>query len=358
VEKNARSLLIGSIEPFSGKSGTIVGLAHQLRERGLTVSYGKPVGTCPSPGETGIVDEDVEFIRELLRLPPARCRTPLVYADATGIRKRLQGKDDRDYGKALVPHLEGIEGDIVLIEGAGTLREGSVFALGMAEMARLLDAPVLLVVRYTSPSLVDGILEAGRELADSLLGVVIGDIPDEGIEEVQSTWQPYLHSRGIEVLGTLPASKLLRSVRVGEIVHLLNARVLCRPDRLDWMVESLAIGAMNVNAALEYFRKGENMAVITGGDRTDLQFAALETSTSCLILTGNISPDPSLSRRAEDLEVPILSVNLDTLTAVEIVGRAFGKVRLQEPIKVDCIRRLMEEYFRVDRLLEKLALFP
>jgi uncharacterized protein len=356
VSNTAQPLLIGSIEPFSGKSGTIVGLAHQLREKGVTVSYGKPIGTCPNLGEAGIVDEDVEFLLELLELSPDQVRSPLVYLDDPSVRKRLQGKDDRDYERELVPYLQGIGGDIVLIEGAGTLWEGSIFHLAMARMARILQAPVLLVARYTSSLPIDGLLKAKEELGDALLGVVISDVPGENWEEVRSIALPYLQSKGIEVLGLLPASKLLRSVSVREIVHMLEARVLCRPDRLDWMVESLAIGAMNVNAALEYFRKGENMAVITGGDRTDLQLAALETSTSCLILTGHISPDPMILGRAEDLEVPILSVNLDTLTTVEIVDQAFGKVRLQEQVKVDCIRQLMDEYFQVDRLLEKLSI--
>ncbi|MFN9672772.1 MAG: hypothetical protein ACK552_09400, partial [Microcystis sp.] len=66
-------------------------------------------------------------------------------------------------------------------------------------------------------------------------------------------------------------------------------------------------------------------------------------------------PDPLILGRAEDLEVPILSVNLDTLTTVEIVDQAFGKIRLQEQVKVDGIRELMEEYFQIDRLLEKLT---
>jgi BioD-like phosphotransacetylase family protein len=132
--------------------------------------------------------------------------------------------------------------------------------------------------------------------------------------------------------------------------------VLCRPDRLDLMVESLTIGAMNVNAALEYFRRGSHKAVVTGGDRTDLQLAALETSTSCLILTGHLSPQPLIVSRAEDLEVPILAVDLDTLATVEIVDRAFGSVRLQEQIKVECIQQLMEQHFDRDRLLQMLAI--
>jgi BioD-like phosphotransacetylase family protein len=355
VANTAKSLLIGSIEPFSGKSGTIVGLAHQLREKGLTVSYGKPIGTCPSQVDRQIVDEDVEFIRHLLALSPDQVRAPLLYLDAESVRKRLEGKDDRDYEKALLSYLDGVDSDIVLIEGAGTIWEGSLFNLSMTGMTKILDTPILLVTRYTSPLLVDGLLKAKQEFDRYLLGVVISDVPLDRREEVETLLVPYLKSQGIEVLGLLPESKLLRSVSVREIVHLLGAKVLCRQDRLDWMVESLAIGAMNVNAALEYFRQGENMAVITGGDRTDLQLAALETSTSCLILTGHISPDPLILSRAEDVEVPILSVNLDTLSTVEIVDRAFGKVRLQEQVKVDCIQRLMGEYFQIDRLWEKLG---
>jgi BioD-like phosphotransacetylase family protein len=145
---------------------------------------------------------------------------------------------------------------------------------------------------------------------------------------------------------------------VAELVHQLKADVLCRSDRLDLMVESLSIGAMNVNSALKYFRARHNMAVITGGDRTDLQLAALETSTQCLILTGHIPPSKEIISRAEDLEIPILSVDLDTLTTVEIVDRAFGQVRVSEPIKFECICQMTDKHFDGDRLLTSLGLEP
>jgi uncharacterized protein len=356
VAKSAKSILICSLEPLSGKSGTVVGLAHLLRQKGLEISYGKPVGNCPGYVDQQLVDEDVEFIRQLLELSPEQLHLPLIYTDLDSVAKRLQGEDKQDYITILAGYLERVNSDITLLEGPGTLWEGSVFQLSMREMAKTLHTSIVLVTRYHSLLLADSLLKAKQELNNHLLGVVISDIPADHWDEVQSILKPYLEGQGVEVLGLLPASKLLRSISVREIVHLLEAKVLCRPDRLDWMVESLAIGAMNVNAALEYFRKGQNMAVITGGDRTDLQLAALETSTTCLILTGSISPDPLILSRAEDLEVPILSVNLDTLTTVEIVDQAFGKIRLQEQVKVDCIRQLMQEHFQIDRLLEKLTI--
>jgi hypothetical protein len=62
--------------------------------------------------------------------------------------------------------------------------------------------------------------------------------------------------------------------------------------------------------------------------------------------------------RAEDLEIPILSVDLDTLTTVEIIDRAFGQVRLHEPVKVQAINQMMAKHVNVDRLLAKLGLTP
>ena len=157
-------------------------------------------------------------------------------------------------------------------------------------------------------------------------------------------------------MGLIPQDRILNSISVREIAKRLNAEVLCCSEHLDWMVETLSIGAMNVNSALGYFRQRENMAVVTGGDRTELQMAALETSTHCLILTGRIPPKELIIERAESLEIPVLSVDTDTLTTVEVVDSAFGKVPLQEEIKVKQIKNLMKQHFDIDRLLKYLGL--
>ncbi|MEM8777791.1 MAG: phosphotransacetylase family protein [Cyanobacteria bacterium P01_G01_bin.49] len=356
MAQSAKYLLVGSIEAYSGKSGTILGLAHQLREKGLSLAYSKPIGTCLEDDQAQGKDADVTFVTQALGLKETHVRSPLVPLTEETIEKRLTGEDKTDYTQLLQQSLTGIDADIVILEGAGNLWEGSLFGLSISDAAKTLNAPVLLVARYHSSLVVDSLIKAKLGLGDRLVGVLINDIPREALEMVKTIVKPYLESQGVSVLGLLPSSRLLRSVSVREIAHQLKAQVLCRSDRLDLMVESLTIGAMNVNSALEYFRQGQNKAVVTGGDRTDLQLAALETSTSCLILTGHMAPQPLIISRAEDLEVPILSVDLDTLGTVEIVDQAFGKVRLQEKIKVTCIQELMTEVFEVDRLVQHLGL--
>lgn len=355
---SAKCLLIGSTEPNSGKSATILGIAHQLKEKGLDIAYGKPLGTCLSESETDMIEEDVRFVTEVLNLPSDRLRPTLLSLNAQTIQKRLSGEDNTDYRQSLeeYPQLSG--GQLLLLEGPGTLEEGNLFDLSVRQMADVIGASVLLVARFHSVLLVDTLLSAKERLGDCLLGVLVNDIPPDQWEATQTSVRPFLERQGIPVLGMLPRSSLLRSVSVRELVTQLKAEVVCRSDRLDLMVESLTIGAMNVNSALKYFRKGSNMAVVTGGDRTDIQLAALETSTQCLILTGQLPPQPFIISRAEDLEIPILSVDLDTLTTVEIIDHAFGQVRLHEPIKVQCIRQLMADYFDVDRLVTALGLEP
>ncbi|MGB3653494.1 MAG: phosphotransacetylase family protein [Rivularia sp. (in: cyanobacteria)] len=359
MPKSPKYLLIGSTEASSGKSATILGLSHHLHQAGLDIAYGKPLGKCLRESQDSLIEEDVEFITQSLNLSPSRVLPTLLALNETTLQQRLGGEDETDYAASLTSqYLQNNLGDLVLLEGSGNLSEGYLFDLSLMQIADALNAGVLLVFRYKSLLSIEALLSAKQMVGERLIGVVINDIPAEHLQAVDDTMRPFLEQQGIPVLGILPKSNLLRSITVRELVHQLNAEVLCCGDRLNLLVESLAIGAMNVNAAVKYFRKRQNMAVVTGGDRVEIQQAALETSTQCLILTGQLPPPPFILNRAQELEIPILSVDLDTLSTVEIIERAFGQVRVHEPIKVECIRHLMQEHFEINRLLSLMGLSP
>ncbi len=351
-------LLVGSTETYSGKSATILGLAHQLKARGVDIAYGKPLGTCLSPTDAG-VDEDMAFVVESLALAANRLYPPVAFQDTPTLARQMQSSGSPPYAQQLRAHFTPQGEDLILLEGpSGISTEGRLLDLSLAQVAASLEANVLLVTRCGSLRVVDALLYARDILGDRLVGVVLNDIAPDIMAQVEQVLTPFLDTQGITVLGALPSNPLLLSVSVAELVRQLQAEVLCRPDRLGLMVEMLKIGAMNVNSALEYFRKGHNMAVVTGSDRADIQLAALETSTQCLILTGHLPPPAEVLARAEELEIPILSVQLDTLTTVEIINRTFRQTRLNERAKVQCIREMMERYFDCDRLLAKIKARP
>ena len=355
MAKPAKYLVIGSLEAYSGKSAAIIGVTDQLARKGLDIGYGKPISGDSSNSATQ--DKDVSFLAETLGLAPDRILPTVLQLDGGETTlKRIRQVDTTDYLAQLQKVAAQQSGDLIILEGTGTLEDGRLFGLSIMEMADAIDASVLLVARYHSIQVLDGLLAAKLRLGNRLLGVILNDVNTSQFASIQDEVKPFLESKGIQVFGVLPSSTLLRSVTVAELAQQLKAEVLCRGDRLDLLVESLVIGAMNVSSALRYFRKRHNKAVVTGGDREDLQLAALETSTQCLILTGHLAPTDRILRRAEEMEVPILSVDLDTLTTVEIVEQSFNKVRLHEPVKVHCVREMYAAHLDSDRLLAALNL--
>jgi hypothetical protein len=90
--------------------------------------------------------------------------------------------------------------------------------------------------------------------------------------------------------------------------------------------------------------------VITGGDRTDIQLAAMETSTTCLILTGNLHPSSLIIKQADAMQVPVLLVPGNTMETVETLDRIFGKTRLGQQSKLDLFQKLVSEHVDLERL--------
>jgi BioD-like phosphotransacetylase family protein len=122
------------------------------------------------------------------------------------------------------------------------------------------------------------------------------------------------------------------------------------------LVEHFSVGAMSADSALRYFRRTPNKAVITGGDRADIQMAALETATRCLLLTGGLHPDSRILSRAQELGVPILSTQEDTLTTVERIEQVLGKLRVREAKKIDRAVEIAEKNLDLARLDKALGI--
>ena len=75
------------------------------------------------------------------------------------------------------------------------------------------------------------------------------------MEFAKNTVKPFLEKKGIPIYGIMPKDKFLESVTVGQLNEILNGKVLCSEDKLGEFVENFLIGAMDVDSALNYFRR-------------------------------------------------------------------------------------------------------
>ncbi|MEN9542301.1 MAG: hypothetical protein RLZZ459_2392, partial [Cyanobacteriota bacterium] len=284
---DASTLLIGSCEAYSGKSALVLGLARQLLQQGVSVRFGKPLAASPASaadGHDGLIDDDVRFVGQILGLPDSQL-IPAVHRHGTADSEQRLLRGDLAAGaglEALRQRLQTAPAGLTLLEAPGSLCEGLLYGLSLPQLARGLQAPVVLVHPWSDSDSIEPLLQAREQLGDLLAGVVLNGVEPDRVQSLRDTLVPAFERLGLPVLGVMPRSPLLRSVTVEELSRRLDAQVLCCRDRLDLLVETLSIGAMNVNSAMEFFRRRRNMAVVTGADRTDIQLAALEASTQCL----------------------------------------------------------------------------
>ncbi|MFO8011333.1 MAG: DRTGG domain-containing protein [Dehalococcoidia bacterium] len=121
------------------------------------------------------------------------------------------------------------------------------------------------------------------------------------------------------------------AITVGSIAQCINGELLNSPGKMDEVIESFMVGAMCVDPSPLYFGIKSNKAVITRGDRPDIQLGALETSTKCIVVTGGTKPVPGVLQHAERQEIPMLLIEKDTLTTLKQLEDGLGRLVKVEP---------------------------
>jgi BioD-like phosphotransacetylase family protein len=349
------SLLVTSTDAGTGKTAVALALARLAADRGATVGYMKPKGTRLQSTVGKTLDADPMLARELLGLDAEMHEMEPVVYSPTFVSGVIRGQEDTAALRERVREaFEGLaEGtDTMLLEGAGDPATGAVVDLTDADLAALLDTQAVLVARYDEPGDIDQVLTAAEGLGDRCIGVVFNAVTSATYDEVETAVAPFLESRGVPVLGVLPRDKSMAGVTVADLTTELGADSLT-DAATDALVERVLVGAMNGESALSHFRRTKDAAVITGGDRADVQAAALDApGVNCLVLTGGHRPSGAILGEAEQQGMPVITVQTDTITTIERIESMIHGGRVRDEATVERMQELLHAHADVDALLD------
>ena len=347
---------VASIGESTGKTAVALALAREAEERGHDVGYMKPKGTRLRSAVGKTLDEDPLLAREVLDLDAeTEDLEPIVYSP-TFIEGTLRGTEDSASVRERVA--EGYrtlaaDRGFMIVEGGGDLATGSVVDLADWDVADLLDAEVILLARYGDHRDVDAVLAAARQLGDRLQGVLFNSVAEGDFDRLRTDVLPFLESRGIAVLGVLPSERDLAGVSIAELADELGAQVLTEEAPVDGFVERFVVGAMSAEEALRSFRRTREAVLVTGGDRADVQTAALEApGIECLLLTGGLTPPSAVVGQAEDRGIPVLVARSDTITTIDRAEDVLRSGRVRRPEAIETMRGLLGDAVDLDGLLD------
>lgn len=339
------TIYIAGASSSAGTTAVATGIATLLANNGAEAALAKAlrVGASAAP------DEDSAFHQSLFPNNAAHSGWPASVEhvpDASaldGIAANLK--------EAKLPSgftfVEGVSGDIP---------EDDRYRID-ASLAKALDARVILVsgCAPSTPSRVAG------AFGDRLIGAIINRVPDHGRHEAETALTSTYQEQGIAVLGLLPESRRMLAPTVGEIAGFLGADIINRtaltsPEtQLGQLVEYFMLGGLFLDRGSYVFGLRENKAVIVRGDRPDLQMAALDTSTICLILTGGKTPVQYIAHHAQLRQTPMLATSASTLDTMELLHNIGDKTSVHSPHKVQCFAELLEAHCDLGSLTAQAA---
>src|SRR5689334_5902209 len=156
----ARKIFIAATGQNIGKTTTSLFLMHLARKKYKRVGYIKPLGPKPAVLKGVECDKDAALMAQVYGLGrELRFMSPVVlHPDTT--KKVLDGEIAADgLRQRICDACAALERkcDFLIIEGAGHVGVGSVLRLSNARIARLLDAPVLMVTGGGVGNVVDSV---------------------------------------------------------------------------------------------------------------------------------------------------------------------------------------------------------
>jgi hypothetical protein len=343
-----KSLTITSSRTAAGK--TTVGLGIALNARGK-VSYYKPYGDHLVYSKKSLRDLDAMVFHDWLGMDANVLENTLGF-DADKIMSHW---NQQELDSVLKKNYKAAAGksDLIIVETARNYSFGGHMDMDSISLAQKFNSELLLVADGDVPLILDKVLAISKcaENIAKLRGIVINKVSDEDRDKMEIEIPQVLGRKGIKLLGILPKRPELEWGHMRLVLEKLNAKLIAGGDGINKVVKTVQVGALSAEQAMKmpnFFR--ENKVLITGGDRVDLIFASLAPETAGIVLTNNILPHPKVIAKADDMDIPILSVHMDTYTTAKAVEKIIAEISPDEADKRELIKDMAKKYLDMDAI--------
>ena len=356
-----KRIFIAATRMNDGKTTVSLALFSALRALSRKVGFIKPVGQRFVEVEGHNIDEDTVLLDTIFDVKvPMQAMSPISihptftreYLDEPGDNHaELIDKMCRAFDRA------AYEKDYIIIEGTGHAGVGSVFDLSNADVAKRLNAKVIIVARGGIGRPIDEIAlnkalfeQAGVEV----IGAIINKVEADKIDMVRKYASKALTRKGIPLLGCIPLEKTLTAPNLKQIVEELGARWLNHcPIGGSERINKVIIGAMAAKGLVDYLQPG--VLIITPGDREDIILSVIaaegiagEPVVSGIILTRDLMPHPKLMEMIAKTRIPVVISSEESYNVASKINNMMIKTQPSDKDKIPIIQNLITKNIDID----------
>jgi phosphate acetyltransferase len=356
-----------STESKSGKSMIILGLMQALLKRSRQVTIFRPIIDIPAGVESR--DHDINLVLEYFGLDIPYEDTYAYNIDTA--REFINSGRQARLMENIFEKFKSLESkyDFIFCEGTDLSNKDSTVEFNLnLEIASTLGCPVILVVNAWQKSAGD-MLDISRRTMDIISGrglELLSCLINRAAfpERERSELAGRLRSGSADsqmIVCVLPEEPTLGCPSMADVRKWFDARVLYGEKRLDNLVSSYLVAAMQVEHFMEYLTPG--CMIIVPGDREDILLACLSSRLSTafpevagIVLTGDLSPHSSIRRLLDNMigePIPILGVEGHTFKTIQTFTQLYGRIDAGDTRKINTALGYFERYVEGDEIVKR-----
>ncbi len=362
-----KGLFIASTGQHVGKTTTCLGLFSGLKKRYGHVNYMKPVGQEHVEVKKGLsVDKDVLIFKEHFDLKASYEEMSPVLIPHGFTREFLDKKIDE---KELIQRITDAQHALqkkerfVLVEGTGHCGVGSIINLNNAQVASLLNFPIILVASGGLGSAYDELV-LNKTLCErhgvKVLGVILNRVLPEKKTMIEHYMAMALKQWNLPLIGSIPFDALLSNPSLKDFETLFETKLLTGEKHALRHYKHTRLVATSVDDYREWIVKGQ--LVITPANREDIILATLtrhwdvkiadphDDLEAAMILTGDHPPRHYIVEELKKANIPMLYTPFHSHTAMKMISSFTAKIQTEDVEKIREAIEVVEKHIDFDLL--------
>ena len=362
-----KKIFIAATRQNDGKTTVSLGLFNALLKRDPSIQYMKPVGQQYRVVDGNKIDKDAVLFQDTFNLNKSKLPLMSPVASPRGFTESYINNPTKNtlHEKIIkADHELNKKSQSILYEGTGHAGVGSVFDCSNAEIAKLLNAPVILVSIGGIGKAIDEIMlniAVFKALNVPILGVIINKVIPEKYDKINTVARKGLKHLGLDVLGVLPLNEHLTYPTISSIVDELKPNILSMSDEGKRnVIEKFMIGDMMPHNALDHISR--NTLMIVPGNREGLVLTALCENlltqgphlVSGIVFTNGIRPHQKILDLLYTSKIPLFMVEEDAFSIATKINHMIVKIRSEDKNKIAIASTMIEEYVDIDTIYSKM----
>ncbi|MFA6349480.1 MAG: AAA family ATPase [Candidatus Omnitrophota bacterium] len=359
-----KKIFIAATKQNDGKTTVSLGLICNFQAKFKRVAFIKPIGQRYLEEEGLKIDEDSMLIEKVCGIHSGLRDMSPIAVEKGFTEKYIAKPDKKSITNRIKQSFKRIakKQQMVIIEGTGHAGVGSVFDHSNAYVAKLLGAKAIIISSGGVGRPIDEIM-LNKALFEKegvkVLGVIVNKILPDKFDRISRMVRKGIERKGLKVLGVIPYNPMMAKPTVEQILEETGYELLFGKERLENLISRVIVGAMKPEDAVKYI--SDDCFLITPGDREDIIVAALscfkdaqrqKLKISGIVLTGEITPFPSVMNLLSKSSIPVLAAKEDTYSVAATIHDLTVKIRPRDEVKVSTAIKLIKDHVDLKTILK------